>query len=103
MLKGAMVHKENKISQVNLPGRNGNWLLVVGVILIACNLRAPITAIGPLVRAIRNDTGLSNTLTGMLTTLPLLSFALISPFAPWLARRFGMEKTLLGGLVVLGT
>jgi CP family cyanate transporter-like MFS transporter len=83
--------------------RPGPWLLVLGIILIASNLRAPITSVGPVVKNIRQDTGLTNTLTGLLTTLPLLAFALISPFAPRLARRFGMEKTLLGGLVVLGS
>lgn len=85
------------------PGYRPNpWLLVLGIVLIASNLRAPITAVGPVVKNIRQDTGLSNTLTGLLTTLPLLAFALVSPFAPRLARRFGVEKTLLGGLVVLG-
>jgi CP family cyanate transporter-like MFS transporter len=82
--------------------RPGPWLLVLGIVLIASNLRAPITSVGPVVKNIRLDTGLSNTLTGLLTTLPLVSFALVSPFAPRLAHRFGMEKTLLGGLVVLG-
>lgn len=83
--------------------QTGGWLLILGIVLIASNLRAPITAVGPVVKEIRQDTGLSNTLTGLLTTLPLLAFALISPFAPRLARRFGMEQTLLLGLVVLGS
>ena len=47
-------------------------LLVLGIVLIACNLRAPITSVGPLVPTIQGDTGLSGTWTGMITTLPLL-------------------------------
>ncbi len=97
-----MLQKEDS-STARKNYRPGSWLLVLGIILIASNLRAPITSVGPVVRNIRQDTGLSNTLTGLLTTLPLLAFALISPFAPRLARRFGMEKTLLGGMAVLAT
>ncbi|CAJ0570539.1 unnamed protein product, partial [Mesorhabditis spiculigera] len=37
----------------------------------------------------------------MLTTVPLLAFALMSPFAPRLARRFGMERVVFYALIVL--
>ncbi len=42
------------------PGRSGLWLLVLGIILVASTLRAPITAVGPVVNAIRSDTGCSD-------------------------------------------
>ncbi|MEK3722972.1 CynX/NimT family MFS transporter [Paenibacillus sp. FSL H8-0034] len=77
------------------------WLLLLGIILIAANLRAPITSVGPLIGTIRHDLGLSNTLAGMITTLPLIAFALLSPLAPRLARRFGMSPVLLGSLILL--
>nr|WP_205516790.1 MFS transporter [Paenibacillus sp. SYP-B3998] len=79
-------------------------MLVFGVICIAANLRAPLTSVGPLVASIRDDMGISNTLAGMITTLPLLAFAILSPFAPTLARRFGIESVLLGamGLLTIG-
>jgi CP family cyanate transporter-like MFS transporter len=93
--------ESHPISGAGKPDRSGLWLLILGIILVASTLRAPITAVGPVVKAIRLDTGLSNTLTGLLTTLPLLAFAFISPFASRLARRFGMERTLMGGLIVL--
>jgi len=44
---------------------------------------------------------ISNVLAGFLTTIPLLAFALISPFAPKIARRFGMELTLFVSLILL--
>lgn len=78
-----------------------SWWLLPGIVLVAANLRAPITAIGPVVGTIRDDTGLSNTLTGLLITLPLLAFAFISPVVPRIARRFGMEYTLMLSLIVL--
>ncbi|TPG86888.1 MFS transporter [Brevibacillus laterosporus] len=76
-------------------------LTVLGIILIAANLRAAITSVGPLIGDIRDNTGLTGTVAGMLTTLPLIAFAVLSPVTPKLARRFGMEKTLFVGLLVL--
>lgn len=58
------------------------WLLVLGIIFIAAALRAPFTSVGPLIQLIQDDLGLSNTLAGAITTLPLLAFAILSPFAP---------------------
>lgn len=82
--------------------RTGSGLLIVlGIVLIAINLRASITAVGPLIGAIRADTGLSSIMAGLLTALPLIAFAVLSPLAPKLARRFGMEYTLLISMVAL--
>ncbi|WP_311794888.1 CynX/NimT family MFS transporter [Alicyclobacillus acidiphilus] len=69
-------------------------LLVLGIILIAANLRAAITGVGPLINDICHDTGLSTTWAGMLTTLPLVAFAVVSPLAPAIARRIGIELAL---------
>ncbi|EUJ44306.1 hypothetical protein PRIP_10432 [Listeria riparia FSL S10-1204] len=66
-------------------------LLIIGIILVASNLRAPITAVSPLLSYMRADLPLSNTMTGFLTTLPLLAFAGLSPFVSQLARKWGME------------
>lgn len=76
-------------------------LLVIGVILLAVNLRACITGVGPLVATIRGATGLSNVMLSLLTTLPLIAFGLISPLAPRLGRRWGMEWMLLASAVGL--
>ncbi|QFR97535.1 MFS transporter [Streptomyces tsukubensis] len=51
--------------------------------------------------AIRTDTGMSATTAGLLTTLPLLCFGLLSPLAPRMGRRFGMEPALLGAMVLV--
>ncbi|HWO96068.1 MFS transporter [Bacillus licheniformis] len=75
--------------------------LIIGVVLISLTMRSPLTSVGPLVGSIRESLGLSNTAAGLLTTLPLLAFSLLSPFAPILARRFGMERIILYALVLL--
>jgi CP family cyanate transporter-like MFS transporter len=74
---------------------------VAGIALVSINLRASITAVGPIVSDIRADLGLSNAAVGLLTTLPVLAFAGASPLAGPLARRIGIERTLGGALVLL--
>ncbi len=77
------------------------WFLLIGIIFIASTLRSPLTSVGPLIASIRDSLAISNVLAGFLTTIPLLAFALISPFAPKIARRFGMELTLFVSLILL--
>src|SRR3712207_5951178 len=78
-----------------------SFLLVLGIVLLAANLRPALTGVAPLIGQIRADTGISNGVAGLLTTLPLLAFGLLSPVAPRVARRFGMERVLLASLLVL--
>lgn len=70
-------------------------MLIIGIAFIAANLRAPLTSVGPLVNLIRGGLHISNTLAGMITTLPLFAFALFSPVVPGLASRFGAKLVLL--------
>lgn len=92
------------IQKAGMPrgGREVNRvLLVLGIIFVAAALRAPFTSVGPLLEMIRDDLGLSNTIAGAITTLPLLAFALLSPFAPQLARRFGLANVLMLAMLAL--
>jgi CP family cyanate transporter-like MFS transporter len=73
----------------------------LGIVLLAANLRPALTGVAPLIGQIRADTGISNGVAGLLTTLPLLAFGLLSPIAPRVARLFGMERVLLASLLVL--
>ncbi|QIL46578.1 MFS transporter [Vagococcus coleopterorum] len=78
------------------------FLLVLGIIFIATNLRAPITAVGPLISHISDTYQLSSSVAGMIATTPLLAFAGASILAPRSAARFGIERTLFFFLIVLG-
>ncbi|MEN1967197.1 MFS transporter [Lentibacillus sp. N15] len=80
-----------------------SWLLLIGIILIASNLRAPLTSVGSLLSSIRDDLAISNTLAGALTTLPLLAFAILSPFVSVIANRVGMERTIFYSFILLTT
>lgn len=76
-------------------------LLIAGIVLIAVNLRPALAGVGPLIGDIRQDTGLSNTLLGLLTTLPLLAFGVFSTLTSLVTRRFGIEGTLAGAMLLL--
>lgn len=78
-----------------------NYLLIAGIICIAINLRPALASVGPLVEDIRATTGLSNTLLGLLTTLPLLAFGVVSTLTPLFTKRFGIGGTLLGAMLLL--
>ena len=81
--------------------RGRGVLLVVGIVLLAVNLRPALTGLTPLIGQIRADTGISFGVAGLLTALPLLAMGLLSPIASLLAHRFGMERLLLASMVVL--
>ena len=76
-------------------------LLLCGILLIASNLRLPITSIGPVMQDIGSSWHLGSSALGLLTTLPLLAFALISPLAPLLSQRIGLKRSLGLSLVLI--
>lgn len=78
-----------------------NLLLIVGILLIATNLRAPFTSLAPLLDMVRNSFELTAAQAGLLQTLPLLAFAVFSPFAAGLARKMGMERALFFALLII--
>ncbi|EPF0938004.1 CynX/NimT family MFS transporter [Klebsiella michiganensis] len=78
-----------------------NLLLITGILLIATTLRVTFTGAAPLLDAIRSEYGLTTAQTGLLTTLPLLAFGLVSPLAAGVARRFGIERSLLLAMILI--
>ncbi|ASL40334.1 MULTISPECIES: MFS transporter [Acetobacteraceae] len=76
------------------PSTVGFSSLYLGIILIGANLRAPITSLGPVLPAIQNELHLSGTTAGLLNSLPLLIFALLSLVAPAVGRLHGLERIL---------
>lgn len=76
-------------------------LLLAGILTIATTLRVTFTGAAPLLDAIRDAFDLSTASTGVLTTLPLLAFAVVSPLAAGVAHRFGMERSLFGALLLI--
>jgi CP family cyanate transporter-like MFS transporter len=73
----------------------------IGIMIVAANLRPAVVSVAPLVDEIKASTGWSSSVTGLLTTLPVLVFGLAAPVAPRCAARFGIERTVFGALVLL--
>jgi len=76
-------------------------LLGAGILIVALNLRATIIAVSPLLDAIRDDTGISGTVAGLLTTLPIVLFGLLASLAPRLANRFGADLVIVTTMIGL--
>ncbi|MFC4408925.1 CynX/NimT family MFS transporter [Chungangia koreensis] len=77
------------------------WLLLMGIIAMASTLRSPLTSVGPLISFMIDHLGISTVLAGFLTTIPLIAFAIVSPFAPKISQRFGLELTLFLSICLL--
>lgn len=75
--------------------------LVTGILFIAVNLRVPFTSIAPVLTLIQEHFQLSITSVGWLNSLPLFAFAVFSPVSAIIARKFGLERTLFGALIVI--
>lgn len=76
-------------------------LLLAGILMIATTLRVAFTGAAPLLDMIRETFRLTTAQTGILTTLPLLAFAVISPLAAGIARRFGIERSLFAAMLII--
>jgi CP family cyanate transporter-like MFS transporter len=70
-------------------------LLGLVVALVAMNLRPAVASVGPVLPEMRADVPLSGTGAAVLTFLPVLCFGVFAAAAPRLARRVGIETTLL--------
>jgi MFS transporter, CP family, cyanate transporter len=71
------------------------------LVLAALCLRGPFTAVGPVLGDVSEELSLSTTSLAVVTSLPLVCFGLISPFAPAVAARIGLHRAVLGGAVAL--
>lgn len=77
-------------------------LVVVGIVVLAFNLRPAAVSVGPLLDEISAGLGMSAAATGLLTSLPVLSFATMGALAPRIARTVGMHRTTLVSLLLVG-
>lgn len=76
------------------------WALL-GIVVIAVNLRPAITAVGPVLPMLGADLALSPFAMGLLGALPVAVFALASSIVGHLVRRCGVERTAVLALSVL--
>jgi len=75
--------------------------LALGMVLAATNMRLPITMMPGLISPLKQTLGLPSSMAGLITTIPLLTFAVMSPLIARWGHRFGNEWTIYGMLIVL--
>lgn len=71
------------------------WAVVFGIILVSFSLRGPFIAPTPLLGLISEDLAISAAAAGLLTSLPVLCFALTTPLAAQVVRRAGPELAIV--------
>ncbi|GGF58233.1 putative MFS transporter [Marmoricola endophyticus] len=81
--------------------RGGRALVLVGLVLLAFNLRPAAVSVGPVLSEIRSALGMSSTVAGVLTALPVVSFAAFGALAPRVAAKVGPHRTTLVALVAV--
>ena len=69
--------------------------MTTAVLLLAINLRPVVNAVGAVIPELRESTGLPASTTGLLLSLPTLSFAVLGLAAPALAARIGSHRTVV--------
>lgn len=82
-------------------GEMSRTLLIAGFVLASLNLRPALAGISPVLDEIMTDLGLSAAEGGAVTTVMVVCLGVLGPIAPPAARRFGLDRTLLAGLLLL--
>ena len=79
----------------------GRSLALIGIVLVAFNLRTAVASLSPIVDQVGAEITLNPVVLGFLGMLPPLSFAVFGILTPLIARRFGLECTLVVSLLAL--
>ena len=82
------------------PDRSGRLLVGAAIVLLALNLRVAVGSVGVVLDALRADLGMSATVAGVLTTLPVLCFAFFGSGSHGVVRWIGLHRTTALLLVV---
>ena len=81
--------------------RPGAALLVIGVVVLAVNMRTAITSLPPIFPELETALHTSAASLAVLAAIPVLCFGVFSGTGAPLSRRFGEERVLGGALVLL--
>ena len=97
MSKAAVAPEEKQATET----RAQRLLVVLGIVVLGFNLRPAAVSVGPVLDEITAGLGMSPTTAGVLTTLPVLAFAMFGALAPTLARLVGLHRVTLLALVAV--
>ncbi|GAB7004585.1 CynX/NimT family MFS transporter [Nocardioides sp. AN3] len=75
--------------------RRTSVVALAAILLLAVNLRPTAVSVGPVLEEVRDGLHMGAGSAGLLTSLPVLAFALFGALAPLLARRYGIHRVTL--------
>lgn len=79
----------------------GRTLALVGIIVVAFNLRTAVASLSPILAELEREVTLAPAVVGLLGMLPPLCYAVFGILTPLVAKRVGLEPSLIGSLVAL--
>ncbi|MRK03285.1 MFS transporter [Aeromicrobium sp. S22] len=83
------------------PTAGGRWLVGAAIVLLAVNLRVAVGSVGVVLEQVRDDLGMTATVAGVLTTLPVICFAAFGVGSAGSVRRLGLHRSAALVLVLL--
>jgi CP family cyanate transporter-like MFS transporter len=84
-----------------LPLWAGRTAALLGILLVAINLRSAVAALSPIVDQISRDVPIDPIVLGIIGAAPPVTFAVTGLFTPWISRKLGLEGALLLAAVVM--
>lgn len=85
--------------RVSSNSRRAAVLVLVGLVLLSFNLRPTAVSVGPVLAEVRASFSMSGPVAGLLTSLPVVAFAVFGALAPAAARRLGIHRVTLLAIV----
>lgn len=71
------------------------WTVLIGILLLALNLRPAAVSVGPVLEEVVQGLGMGEVETGVLTALPVIAFAVFGALAATAAARTGVHRLTL--------
>ena len=80
--------------------RTNKVIILLGIIFLGMVLRTPITSVGAIIGPLKKLLEINNTVAGLITTIPLIAFAIFSPLVTKISNKIGLEKTIFLATIV---
>jgi MFS transporter, CP family, cyanate transporter len=84
-----------------VPPTRRTLLVLAGLVLLSFNLRPAAVSVGPVLKEVRDGLAMSAPEVGLLTSLPVLAFALFGAVAPAFARAVGVHRAATASLLAV--
>jgi CP family cyanate transporter-like MFS transporter len=83
------------------PATGAGWLVALAMVLTGLTMRTSVTSVGAVLDDLRAGLHVGSGLAGLITTLPVICFALIGTAAPRIAHHVGEHLLLIASLLLM--